>query len=99
MGSMAGRSTRSLDIVKTATVDQFAHLKEQRILRFSKRFKFLRIGGFVVGVVIPLGVLIWGVASEEFDTAVPCLRAASCDRFGWVHRILVHTVAMCGLWG
>ena len=63
---MPSRSTRSLAIVKAATVEQFAHLERKKILRFSKPFLVLRIGGFAITVVGGFGAIAWIIYSRQF---------------------------------
>lgn len=51
--------------MKAATVEQFAHLEQKKILRFSRSFLVLRVGGFIITVIGGFGAMAWMLYSKQ----------------------------------
>jgi hypothetical protein len=56
--------------MKYATKSDFNEYAEGKILHHSRWFYVFRVGGFFLGVVIPIFGMIWGVATGDIKHAV-----------------------------
>jgi len=45
-------------------------LREERIVRYSKRFYLLRVGALFISVLVPTAALAWGVASGHMRQSI-----------------------------
>lgn len=84
--------------MKDAKVSDFVGYHERAILRHSRLFYIARLSGFVVSVVVPLGIMVWSISTNHAKQGVIAISVlVPVGYIGFV--VSLHAASYCKLCG